>query len=278
MRIKFMKFGPTQMKVAAYLLGQYPPRPVGSLYTEVPRSGARISNVVFQTWVEPRLGRTHAAYLRAFRELNPDWSFRFYRDAEMDGYLRAHYGDEPIYEIFRNARFGPMRADIWRYCVLHREGGVYVDINKRVDVPLSSFIGPGDAAYLALEPAVLSPPPEYDPDDPPLRNHGRAIANWFMACSAGHPFLRRTIDNIVRAYPQYRNRVVEHVQSAVINFTGPVMLTRSIYEVLREHPDTPFTEGGIHLDGRADLNIRMCWTRYIQAPRYGYAGSQVIVT
>jgi mannosyltransferase OCH1-like enzyme len=43
------------------------------------------------------------------------------------------------------------KADFWRYLVLYKYGGVYIDIDSSIDVPLDSFINGGDCAILSSE-------------------------------------------------------------------------------------------------------------------------------
>lgn len=68
-----------------------------------------------------------------------DYNVRFFDDAACVRYLTDHF-DPKIIERYNAITQGAHRADLWRYCVLYREGGVYIDIKTVLTRPLSSFI------------------------------------------------------------------------------------------------------------------------------------------
>lgn len=271
-------------RAAALLLAQLPLRPIGHLYTRVPARPGRIPNVVWQTWDDPRLGRTHANHLTRFRRMNPDWSFVLVDDAGCDAYMQAHYAGHPILDVYRGARIGPLRTDIWRYALLLREGGVYCDINKTITVPLDELVAPTDAALTAAEHTPLVQPEvswQTEPLPAPVRallqhpDHTRV--NWFLAFEPGHPFLVRALERIVEAAPALRGRRFADVKAAVVDFTGPRMLTRAVADVLARDPTVPFTQLGFQFHGLADQNIRYSWVRYLQHRSYRHLPGQAIL-
>lgn len=271
-------------RVAAVLLAQLPLRSVAHLYTRVPPRPGPVPNVVWQTWDEPRLGRTHASYLSRFRAMNPGWSFVLVDNAGCDAYMEAHYAGQPILDVFRAARIGPLRTDIWRYALLLREGGVYCDVNKMMTVPLDDLIAPNDHAVIAAEdtPLVM---PDVSWQTDPLPEPARRLlqhpdfnrVNWFLAFAPGHPFLARALERIVETAPSVRGRAFDDVKAAVVDFTGPRMFTRAIADVLVRDPTVPFTQAGTNFHGLGDQNIRYSWVRYLQRRSYRHLPGQAIV-
>jgi mannosyltransferase OCH1-like enzyme len=271
-------------RVAAVLLAQLPLRPVDHLYSRVPPRPGPIPNVVWQTWDDPRLGRTHARYLTRFRTMNPGWSFVLVDNAGCDAYMQRHYAGHPILEVYRSARIGPLRTDIWRYALLLREGGVYCDVNKMMTVPLDDLIAPNDHAVIAAEDTPLVQPDVSWQTDP-LPEAARGLlqhpdftrVNWFLAFAPGHPFLARALERIVETAPAVRGRPFDDVKAAVVDFTGPRMFTRAIADVLARDPAVPFTQAGTNFHGLGDQNIRYSWVRYLQRRSYRHLPGQVIV-
>ncbi len=129
---------------------ELPLRPATKVYTEVPASGKVIPNVVYQTWTAPLFGRTHVKALERFRMINADYSFRFFSDADIAAYMEREFGQHPVYDVFKNACFGPLKTDIWRYCILYQRGGVYCDIGKSISMPLKQLIPEGAASGSVL--------------------------------------------------------------------------------------------------------------------------------
>lgn len=272
-----------QYWAGALALAQLPMRPIGQLYTRVPPRERRIPNVLWQTWGTTSLGRTHQRYLARFRAQNADWTFELVDNAGCDAFMEEHHRGEPILEVYRNARIGPMRSDIWRYAVLQRHGGVYCDINKMLTQPLDELIAPSDHAVIAAENTTLVN--SASPNAAPLPPNAQRLLqyptlnrlNWCIAVEPGHPFIARTLERIVEAYPKTRGQSFANVKVAVIDFTGPRQFTRAVGDVLQADPATPFTQAGLNFHGHADHNIRYSWVRYLQRPSYRHLPSQVIV-
>ena len=272
-----------QYRAAALLLAQLPMRPIGHLYTRVPRGGGRIPNTLWQTWDDPRLGRTHARHLARFRAMNPRWSFELVDNAGCDAFMAAEYAGHPIFDVYRGARIGPLKSDIWRYAVLLRHGGVYCDINKMLTLPLDELIAPSDGAVIAAETTPLLAPASRDTEPLPpgarrlLQHPDLNRLNWCLAFEPGHPFMARAIERIVETAPAYRGQPFDDVKAAVVDFTGPRLLTRAIADVLERDPSVAFTQAGLEFHGRGNHNIRYSWVRYLQRPSYRHLPGQVIV-
>jgi mannosyltransferase OCH1-like enzyme len=63
------------------------------------------------------------------------YEVRFYSDAECIEYLSRHYGPE-VLRCWKRQEKGAHKADLFRYAVLYREGGVYLDIKADLRQPL----------------------------------------------------------------------------------------------------------------------------------------------
>jgi hypothetical protein len=72
------------------------------------------------------------------KKLNPTWNIYFYDDNECSEFL--HNFDTVMGELFDSIKDGPIKADIFRICILAKYGGVYSDIDNIILVPLDSII------------------------------------------------------------------------------------------------------------------------------------------
>lgn len=64
-----------------------------------------------------------------------DYSIKYNSDEDCIKFLENHYNNE-IVSIFKNLSTGAHKADLFRYCVLYKTGGIYIDIKT---VPLQNF-------------------------------------------------------------------------------------------------------------------------------------------
>lgn len=138
------------------------------------------------------------------------------------------------------------KADLFRYCVLLIRGGVYADMDIMLQSNLDYVLGDSIGFVTAL-------------DSPGAPKHRSCLWNGFMASAPGHPFLMRTIENVVN---NIRNRftsvdyddmlcpdpVLSVSHTSDMLFTcGPCILGASINDVLRRHKQTSFEYGDIDL-------------------------------
>ena len=119
MKLKYLKpVRYLRRKTAFYPVG------VRALYTDAPQAAGRIPNRVYQTWKVARLPFALALEVRRFWKLNSDYFFFFFDDRRMTEYMETCYAGHPILKVFQEVRMPVLKADIWRYCILHSDGGI----------------------------------------------------------------------------------------------------------------------------------------------------------
>ncbi len=129
---------------------------------------------------------------------------------------------------------GAFKADLWRYCYLAAEGGVYVDIRMEPVLALRTI----------LDLAADQPPAFVSVRDRLSAAGGLGhsfLYNAFIAAAPGHPFvtaaLERTVANV-------RNR--DYGRDS-LDISGPGCFGAAINTVLGRAIDTPFALGD-HVD------------------------------
>lgn len=224
---------------------------------------------VWQTWktihLPPRLFRV----LQRFRRNNPEYYHHLFNDQDCDNFMREFYrGTDVETAYFRiNPNFGAARADLWRYCVLYKFGGVYIDIDSTCTVPLRAIIQDNDEAILSHEnntieawkhslselgfANLLNSPPEHR-----LQHHNKVLLQWLLIYTPQHPFLKQVIEDTTHTILSRRSfsnqsKLNSHLQTLV--FTGPLRYTSSIWKVLdmRADRDIQYRVDGIDFSGKA---------------------------
>lgn len=146
----------------------------------------------------------------SWRRLNPGWDYRFWDDDDLLAFMRAEFPH--LVEMFLGCPRPVQRADLARYCLLARFGGLYADIDTRCLAPLEPLAG---------DPRVIlsEEPPEHH-----WHAHRRGLpALWFngtMASPPGHPFWDRMIGLCQLMYPGRDGDVLEN--------TGPLLLSAAV--------------------------------------------------
>jgi len=259
-----------------------------SCYTEAPPAASRVTNRVYQTWISPSLPFLLARGIRRFRRLNADFSFSFYDNQRMAEYMETAYADHPILPIFREVRMPAEKADIWRYCILYREGGVYCDIKSALTVPLRTLL-PAEASelisferntwpgYLEVgdqsSPAVFLPAPPEDVRSR-LQHPDHVVLNWCIAFEKGHPILEEVLSLIVRHASFYRGRTYADPHVAGVHFTGPLALTQAVWAWMHKTGGTP-RQCGIDFSGHGVW--RLFGMDYRGSPRHSTGSRNVLL-
>ena len=149
-----------------------------------------------QTWKTLDLGAL-APIARTWREWNPGFAYTLFDDAACAA-LVDRFGARVASAY---ARIGPgaFRADLWRYCELYANGGVYADVD-------TACLG---AVYDVLDPtAALAVPVDLDPSN---------LFNAFVAAAPAHPVMRMCIDAVVE-------NVEANKPQFGLGFSGPALL------------------------------------------------------
>lgn len=85
--------------------------------------------------------------IRNVVRLNPEWVLEISDDADVDRYLRERLAEEDF--GFIAERHIVEKVDLWRLLKLYHEGGLYMDIDRACNVPMTRVIRDGVRCVLA---------------------------------------------------------------------------------------------------------------------------------
>ncbi len=137
-----------------------------------------IPRIIWQTAKTKDLPDGMAKASHSWRNNNKEFQYSLHDDAECIDFLRNVYPPE-VLETYFKLPSGAFRADFWRYCRLYVSGGVYADIDTVCCRPLRSYIKERDQFVVPV--GALDK---------------RYLFNGFIACTPGHPILKRIIESI----------------------------------------------------------------------------------
>ena len=86
-----------------------------------------IPRVIYQTWVSKNLPPKMADCVDRLKKANPEFEYRLFDDADCRAFIRDNY-EADVLTAYDTLTPGAFKADLWRYCVLYKGGGVYLDI------------------------------------------------------------------------------------------------------------------------------------------------------
>lgn len=71
-------------------------------------------------------------------KLNPNWKINLYIPSEIEEYLK-NVLNEKDYNLIKNRHF-VSKIDLWRLFKMYFDGGLYMDLDRMVNIPLSEII------------------------------------------------------------------------------------------------------------------------------------------
>jgi len=142
------------------------------------------------------------AYQKKLQALHPDWTYRLWTDEDNLAFVQNEYPQ--LLDIYRNLPINIMRVDVIRYLIIHKHGGLYMDLDYEM---LKPFDKTGYDCVL---------PWESDGEFGPGNDR---VCNSIFAAAPGHALFKMVIDDLIARPPLQAN-------VDVLSATGPLFLTR----------------------------------------------------
>ncbi|VAW26108.1 hypothetical protein MNBD_BACTEROID06-185 [hydrothermal vent metagenome] len=151
--------------------------------------------------------------------------YHFYDDAAIDDFILKDFGED-VFKQYNKLAIGAAKADFFRYAILFKKGGIYLDVDSKINGSLDSWIKPEDEAIITNE------------DNPGL------YVQWALIYSKGHPFLQKTIEAIIDNIKsnKYPNQVLE--------MTGPNLYSKVLKDCFKTHPKSLYRMYGTDYNGK----------------------------
>jgi mannosyltransferase OCH1-like enzyme len=159
---------------------------------------------IYQTWHTKELPPIMKKYTSLLQRDNPEFEYYLYDDNDCVEFIKNNF-DKDVLWAFENLIPGAYKADLWRYCVLYINGGIYIDIKYQCinEFKLKSLL---DKEYYVLD--------RYDV----FYDSKKGIYNGLMVCKPNNPFLLKLIKRVVY---NVKNKFYGYNS---LNPTGPVLV------------------------------------------------------
>ena len=196
--------------------------------TNGPKEVSGVPLIIYRTWLSNSVPVRMKESLTRSRVLTPEFDNHLFTDDDCSNFIRDNF--EPnVLSAYKCLKPGAYKADLWRYCIIYKKGGVYTDIKLEMKIPLYEVLEKHPVIYVqdtlsfprARVPGVsnflygLSPPPNVLTTSTPLYN-------GFLASPPGNPVFKACIDEIVESC---KNR--DYKQN-MFDITGPYQLGRMV--------------------------------------------------
>jgi mannosyltransferase OCH1-like enzyme len=183
-----------------------------------------IPKIIHQTFKSSNLPFLTRWHISRLRKKNPEYTYEFYDDRRIEQFISEEF-DQITLNLYQKLNIGAAKADFFRYAVLLKKGGIYIDIDSAVNGRLDDFIFPDDSAIISSE-----------------KNPGMLV-QWALIFEPNHPFLTKTLQLVLE---NIRQNAYPH---DVHKMTGPSVYTEAVNQCITTNPDIPYRRLGIDYNG-----------------------------
>ena len=167
-----------------------------------------IPKTIYQTWYKKNVPSGIKEVVDEFLLKNPDYDYKFYDDEDIFYFIKENY-DKSTLKAYNDLQIGASKADFWRYLVLYKCGGVYLDIDAVLYRDLDDLIREDDVAIITRE------------------GNTNLFVQWCLMFDKGHFFLEKTIERCER-------NILERIHHHTLHATGPNAYSHIIHESFRK--------------------------------------------
>lgn len=157
---------------------------------------------------------------------NNDYKYEFYDDTRCIEFIKNNFA-ENVLHAFNSLIPGAYKADLFRYCYMYKNGGVYTDIDNICMCNLKNFIKKDDI-FISVK------------DRP-----AGAIYNAFIASTPNNPVFKNCIDNIIHCvkFKIYPFNITNNYNDKYLSITGPICLGKALNMALVRNINDTFECG-----------------------------------
>jgi len=155
---------------------------------------------IFQTWHTKTLPPLMTNAVNTIINVNPRFKYCLYDDNDCRDFIKNSF-PENVLNAYDTLIPGAYKADLWRYCILYKEGGIYLDI-KYKPINKFKFINLTEKEHWVLD----------------MDNYG--IYNALIVTRPGNSILLKAIEQIVE------NVKNKYYGGSCLEPTGPHLLAK----------------------------------------------------
>jgi inositol phosphorylceramide mannosyltransferase catalytic subunit len=164
-----------------------------------------IPRVIHQTWKTDKVPEVWVDSVNACKDTHKSYKYMLWTDVKMKEFVKKEYPE--FYKTYISYPHVIQRCDAFRYLVLYKYGGIYIDMDlwcKKSLTPLLKYD------------LVLVKSANYD-----------TITNSFIIATQKNPFIKYCIDNLEKHKNSY-SIFGKHIH--IMNSTGPLFIDKMVKE------------------------------------------------
>lgn len=160
------------------------------------------------------------------KRLNPNYEYRYFSDSDCEKWVEENY-EEDVIKMYKSIKIGVAKSDFFRYLLIYKEGGIYLDIKSSVVYPIDYILQYNSETILNHW-----EPPTYVSD---LNYTLGEFQNWFLIYTKEHEIIENTIKRIKKNLADYKFDPEQKIKDEILRTTGPIPYSLSVIEYLNKN-------------------------------------------
>lgn len=228
--------------------------------SEVKLYKPQIPRIIHQTFKTKNLPQDIQSSIDQLKSQNPSFEYRFYDDNDCIEFIQKNY-PKRVLELYLKIpnNFTSARADLFRYLLMYKIGGVYLDIKSSTTIPLEHTL-------LDTDEYLLTHWPGKDWAEE-IGNTLGEFQNWHIICRPYHPFLAKTIEEVLN---NLETQIITNKQD-VLRITGPIVYSKAINYLMKYSSHQPVSINSSVREYKLENEIGLKYLNLPKHHRYYYS-------
>jgi len=166
-----------------------------------------VPTVIYHSWHSTMVPPKMRDNIFKLLTMNPEFDYYLYSDGGSQRYIEDNFPQE-VLDTFNGLKPGAYKSDLWRYCILFKKGGVYLDIKYCTLEPLKDIIAKSPIMFIK--------------DQGWSEDQYNCFYNGAIISPPNNPVFKHCIDEIVSNYRMRKYNAND------LDVTGPCVFGRQL--------------------------------------------------
>ncbi len=164
-----------------------------------------IPKIIHQTWKTTQIPDNWKEAVESCKHTHNDYKYMLWTDAKMEEFIKKEYPS--YYDLYMSYKFNIQRCDVFRYFVLYKYGGIYIDMDIVCKKKLDSYL---QYNIVLTQSSNVS-----------------TFTNSFFMVEPNNKFIKFCIDNLIH---HHRSLWFLGKHIHIMSSTGPFYLTKMVHK------------------------------------------------
>ena len=105
---------------------------------------------IYRAWQTQTFHKKVEKRIKKTIRINKEYSHVIFTEPQRDDFVYANF-EGSITEAYQQLNNVVAKVDLWRYLIIYKHGGVYLDMDASIERPISTFISDDDQAVISAE-------------------------------------------------------------------------------------------------------------------------------